>query len=53
MLLFPATLPSLKKESLVGSDTKNIILDRIYMNKFRAEEDDPEVEKEVLKFIYS
>ncbi len=43
--MFVESLESLKKESLIGSETKKVVLDRIYINKFRAEEDDPEVEE--------
>jgi len=39
-------LPSLQKESIAGNETKKVIMDRIYRNKFRAEQDDEEVEEE-------
>lgn len=45
--LFVSTesLPSLKKESLTGSETRSVVQDKVYINKFRAEEDDEEVEE--------
>ena len=48
------TLPSLKKESLIGQETKKVSMDRLYKNKFRSNEDDEEVEEDerVKSYLY-
>ena len=48
------TLPSLKKESLIGQETKKISMDRLYKNKFRKNDDDEEVEEDerVKSYLY-
>jgi len=48
------TLPSLKKESAVGTETRKVQMDRLYKNKFRSEQDDEEVEEDerVKSYLY-
>ena len=44
----------LKKESIIGDDTKKVSMDRLYKNKFRPNDDDEQVEEEerVKSYLY-